>query len=207
MKKYLAAILVAFVLVGCSQNDSSQTDTTTTKPSKNASYKVGDKILLKSVTGNEITVVRTENGFKLDGNDKMVMFDIFGTFCQPCRDEAPHLMNFQLKHSDDFMMIGLIHFEDVDNQYIIDNFSKNYNAYYFIANSKDNPNERLINQILKDISYNHAIALPFKVLYNKGAPEILTDNEMRVPEGRKYYLGSVSTRILEVDFNRIKNAN
>ncbi|MSN96674.1 TlpA family protein disulfide reductase [Campylobacter sp. FMV-PI01] len=201
MKKLLLALFLALFLVGCSDDATKDVN-----QNANQEFKEGDKITLKSVTGNDLTIVRTQKGFKIENSDKILMIDIFGTFCVPCQTEAPHLMDFQLKNKDDFTIVGLIEYEEVANDYIIDNFVKKYNAYYFIANSKDNPNKAIINQILKDLNYQHALSLPFKVIYNKdGILEKLTN--FSKPKGEYFYLGTVKTSTLEEDFNRIKNAN
>lgn len=208
MKKYILAILTLFVFIGCGQDNSDKT-TQNVKIQKENQYKVGDKIKLKSVNGKEISIVRTEQGFKLDGQKKILMIDIFGTFCEPCRDEAPHLTSFQANNIDDFFILAINNnFENVTNDEVKENFMKKYNAYYFIANHNENPNEKIIEQILADLDYRRALTLPFKVVYNTdGVLEVLTDNETVNPAGRKYYLGRVGARVLNADIGRIKDAN
>lgn len=204
MKRNLTILLTflftAMVLVGC-KNDEISENSNEFKP-----FAVGEKIKLKSVIGNEITVVRTENGFKMDGSKKIIMFDFFATYCQPCRDEAAHLMSFQLKNSDDFMIIGLITFEDIADKEVVDNFSKNYNAYYFIANSKTNPNDRIIEQVLRDISYQSALTIPFKVIYKNGIVQQVSNNEMPSSNKREFYVGKLPVSLLQSDLDRIKSA-
>ena len=141
MKKALFGALLALFLVSCGSDTEQKTQNQTQQTT--SGYQIGDEITLKSVTGNEVTIVRTDKGFKLKGSDKILMIDIFATYCDPCKSEAPHLMSFQLNNSDDFMMIALITFEDVTNEYILDNFVKAYNAYYFIANSNENENDEI----------------------------------------------------------------
>lgn len=167
-------------------------------------YKVGDSIELVSIAGAKITLKRTQNGFKLDSSDKIIMFDIFGTYCTPCQKEAPYLMDYQNKNNDDFLMIGLIYFENISNKDIIDNFVKKYNAYYFISNSKEN--NRLVEQILNDIKYNRALEIPFKVVLKDGIYQDLSDNlGERNGQRAKFYLGELKTNLLSEDIKRIKN--
>ncbi|PSM52495.1 protein disulfide reductase, TlpA family [Campylobacter blaseri] len=206
MRKVLLAILTVFIFIGCGE-EKQEAQATPIKIQKENQYKIGDKIKLKGVNGKEITLVRTEEGFKLDGEKKILMIDIFGTFCEPCREEAAHLTSFQVNNIDDFFMVGLNHFEDVTDEEIKENFMKKYNGYYFIANNQDNPNEKIIEQILVDLDYKRALTVPFKVVYNTdGVIERLTDNEMKVPEGKEYYIGQVGTRILNADIGRIRDA-
>lgn len=198
MKKILIifSFLVIF-LVGC--NNDTQTTTQTFKP-----YKTGDEITLNSVVDTNITIVRTEDGFKLKNSNKIIMFDIFGTFCPPCQQEAPHLMDYQLKHADDFMIIGLIYFEKITDAGIVDNFSKKYNAYYFITNSKEN--SRLVDQILNDINYKQALQIPFKVVLKNGIYQKLSDT-VGTGHLNDFYLGGVETDQISQDIDRIKSEN
>ncbi|MCI6989228.1 MAG: TlpA family protein disulfide reductase [Campylobacter sp.] len=204
VKKIIGFMLVALFLAGC--NDEKTTQATQSvdefKP-----FELGEKVTLTSVMGNSVTLVRTEKGFKIDDSDKVLMLDIFGTYCPPCRDEAPHLMGFQLKNSDELMIVGLIHFEDVSDEYIIDSFAKQYNAYYFIANSNANPNARIVEQVLKDINYQHALSIPFKLVYKDGVVQDLTNNERPNSPMRNYYIGALDINLLENDFDRITSGD
>lgn len=195
MKKFLVFLtFFALFFIGC--EDEGQI--TEQKP-----YTKGDEIVLKSVNDVSITLVREENGFKLKDSNKIIMFDIFGTFCAPCQSEAAHLMDYQMKNSDDFMLIGLITFENITNKDVIENFIKPYNAYYFIANEKEN--ERLIAQILKDISYKNALSLPFKVVLKDAKYQLLSDN-LGERNGAKspFYLGAVKSEMIASDIAQIK---
>lgn len=199
--KFIALFLIAlFALNGCNQDK-----TTQTQIEQSNYYKTGDEIELTSIIGTKATIIRTENGFKLKDSDKILMLDIFGTYCAPCQKEAPHLMDFQLKNADKFMIIGLIHFEDVSDEYVLENFSKKYNAYYFIANSKEN--SKIIDHILNDISYNRALSIPFKVVLKDGIYQSLSDNINGTTVGNKFYLGEVSTSTISQDIDKILNAN
>ncbi|MEE3704092.1 TlpA family protein disulfide reductase [Campylobacter sp. CX2-8023-23] len=198
--KFITLFLTAFLLLnGCSKDESN------TQTSQSEQYKIADEIELTSIIGTKATLIRTENGFKLKDSDKILMLDIFGTYCAPCQKEAPHLMDFQLKNADKFMLIGLIHFEDVSDEYVLENFSKKYNAYYFIANSKEN--SKIVDQILNDINYNRALSIPFKVVLKDGIYQSLSDNIDGTVVGNKFYLGEVSTNTISQDIDKILNAN
>ena len=114
-------------------------------------------------------------------------------------------MDYQLKNADDFMMVGLIHFEDISDSQVVENFVKKHNAYYFIANEKQNA--RIIEQILAEIDYRHALSIPFKVVFKGGEYQTLTDINEGDEKGKPYYLGMVSTKVIEKDMLRIKNGN
>ena len=200
MKKLLLVLLCAFALVflGCSKNESESYSL-----GEYAPFKDGEEISLKSVSGASVSLVRTDKGFVLKGSDKIVMLDIFGTFCAPCKAEAPHLMDYQLNH-DDFMLIGLITFEQISDKDVIEKFIKPFNAYYFIANEGEK-NERLISQVLADIDYDSALSLPFKVVLKGGKYELLSDNlGERGGKEALYYLGAVSSELVAKDLEKIR---
>ena len=167
-------------------------------------FKENEIIELKSISQANIKLIRTPRGFKLANSDKIIMFDIFGTYCAPCKKEAPHLMDYQLKNQDKFMIIGLIHFEKISDEAIIENFAKKYNAYYFISNSSQNAD--IIAQILRDIEYKNALEIPFKVVLKDGVYQMLSDN-LGERGGKKalYYLGEVSTDIIAKDIENFHN--
>ena len=200
MKKLLLILLCAFALVflGCDKNESESYSL-----GEYAPFKDGEEISLKSVSGASVSLVRTDKGFVLKGSDKIVMLDIFGTFCAPCKAEAPHLMDYQLNH-DDFMLIGLITFEQISDKDVIEKFIKPFNAYYFIANEGEK-NERLISQVLADIEYDSALSLPFKVVLKGGKYELLSDNlGERGGKEALYYLGAVSSELVAKDLEKIR---
>ncbi|WP_321244738.1 TlpA family protein disulfide reductase, partial [Campylobacter sp.] len=196
----LLVLLCAFALVflGCNKNESESYSL-----GEYAPFKDGEEISLKSVSGASVSLVRTDKGFVLKGSDKIVMLDIFGTFCEPCKAEAPHLMDYQLNH-DDFMLIGLITFEQISDKDVIEKFIKPFNAYYFIANEGEK-NERLISQVLADIDYDSALSLPFKVVLKGGKYELLSDNlGERGGKEALYYLGAVSSELVAKDLEKIR---
>lgn len=200
MKKLLLILLCAFALVflGCNKNESESYSL-----GEYAPFKDGEEISLKSVSGASVSLVRTAKGFVLKNSDKIVMLDIFGTFCEPCKTEAPHLMDYQLNH-DDFMLIGLITFEQISDKDVIEKFIKPFNAYYFIANEGEK-NERLISQVLADIGYDSALSLPFKVVLKGGKYELLSDNlGERGGKEALYYLGAVSSELVAKDLEKIR---
>ena len=163
-------------------------------------YKKGDKITLNSVNGGSKTLLRTDNGFVVEGEEeKVLMFDFFGTFCTPCKEEALELSKLWKNNADKFMIIGLTHFESVSDE-AVKKFADDYGAYYFLSNGETN--DRIIAQILKDINYQSMEQLPFKVVLKNGIYQKLSDywnNNLPV----NFYLGKVPTRLMQEDLNKI----
>lgn len=203
MKKTVRAIFAALVcaifLAGCGE------DETAKAPAKIEGYKTGEEIALKSVFGKDLTLKRVEGGFVIKGEeDKILMFDIFGTFCPPCQKEAPDLTKFQIDNLNDFTIVALTHFENVTNEYVVENFAQKYNAFYFISNDAK-INDRLAAQILEDIKYERLESVPIKMVLKGGVYQELTDVDSG-KFGVKYYLGGIRLDAMTKDYERIKNA-
>ncbi len=198
MKKFISflTIISALLFIGCSSEPAKSV--TATKEV----YKEGDKIELKSVAGAKITLLRKKGGFVIEGSeDKIILMDIFGTFCAPCQEEAPLLMDFQLQNSDDVFLLGLNHLEEVSDEYVVENFAAKYNAYYFISNSPHN--KKIVETIVQDIAYKSAVQVPLKVVLKDGMYQKITDIYGANPEN-KFYIGKVSLDVIQKDIDRLK---
>ncbi|EMJ8698525.1 redoxin domain-containing protein [Campylobacter upsaliensis] len=188
-----SAFLIAFLFMACANEDvKNELDF--------KEFALGEKVLLRSVNGGEKTFLRKEKGFVIEGEeDKILMFDFFGTFCQPCKEEALELSKLWQNNSKHFVIIGLSHFEEVSDEEVL-KFAKDYNAFYFLSNSKEK--DRLIAQILKDISYQNMELLPFKVVLKDGVYQNVSDFWNK---GKKvqFYLGKVPSELIQEDINTI----
>ncbi len=194
--RYIGLVLsVMLFLSSCSQKEKEQ---------EQVSIKIGDVISLKSVSGESKKLKRIKGGFELVGEeDKLLMFDFFGTFCPPCRQEASDLTRFQVKNAKSLVLLGFTSFENVSDKYVLDHFADKYGAYYFIANSKQNA--QIAKLVLEDIAYPQAMQLPFKVLLKKGVYQTLTD-VWGGTSGVKFYIGGIGTDVMQKDIDRIEKS-
>lgn len=191
----LILLLLGYFISACSNNEEKIQNDFLFKE-----YNQGDKIVLNSVNGGSKILIRTQKGFIIEGDEnKVLMFDFFGTFCTPCKEEALELSTLWKNNTKQFFIIGLTHFEDVSDAEV-KKFADDYGAYYFLSNS--NENSRIIAQILKDINYQSMEQLPFKVVLKNGIYQELTDYWN---EGKKtyFYLGKVPTSLMQQDLNLI----
>ena len=194
MKKIFLASIIFAVFVGCSSEE-------VVNDLAFEEFKLGEKVSLTSISGQNITLVRTQRGFVIENNeDKALMMDFFGTFCTPCKEEAPHLTQLWQKNADNFTLIGLTHFEDVRDDEVAA-FAKNYGAFYFLSNEKA-VNARIIAQVLKDINYQNMEQLPFKVLLKDGEYQSVQDFWTK-KASVNFYLGKVPTSLMQEDLDRI----
>lgn len=197
MKKRLKLSIIMFLgffIVACSNNEEVRNDLIFKK------YELGDKIILNSVNGGSKTLIRTEGGFIVEGEeDKIVMFDFFGTFCAPCKEEALSLSKLWRDNAEYFSIIGLSHFENVSDE-VVKKFADDYGAYYFLSNGSEN--NRIIAQILQDIDYQSMEQLPFKVVLKRGEYQELSDY-WNGGKRTRFYLGKVPITLMQEDLKRI----
>ena len=190
---FLSALLILGVFSGCAEEK-------VVNDFEFKEFEDGEQITLQSVMDKQLVLVRQNGGFViLNDEKKVLMVDIFGTFCAPCKEEAPHLTQLWRKNADKFTLIGLTHIESVSDDEVR-NFANNYGAFYFISNQKQN--ERLVKQILKDINYQNMEQLPFKVVLKNGVYQSVQDfwsKGKRV----KFYLGKVPTSLMQEDLKGI----
>lgn len=197
MKKRLKLSIIMFLgffIVACSNNEEVRNDLIFKK------YELGDKIILNSVNGGSKTLIRTEGGFIVEGEEyKIVMFDFFGTFCAPCKEEALSLSKLWRDNAEYFSIIGLSHFENVSDE-VVKKFADDYGAYYFLSNGSEN--NRIIAQILQDIDYQSMEQLPFKVVLKRGEYQELSDY-WNGGKRTRFYLGKVPITLMQEDLKRI----
>lgn len=194
MKKITILIIALFAFFGCKEEENSRATFKEFTPN--------EEIVLKDVSGKDITLIRKNSGFVIKNDEnKVLMIDIFGTFCPPCQKEAPELTKYQFENKETFTLIGLTHFENVTDEYVLNEFMQKFHAYYFVTNNQK-INDRLIEQIVRDIEYKHEIALPFKVVLKNGEYQILTDVDSG-KYGVKYYLGGTKVTKMKEDLAKI----
>jgi len=194
MKNLIVLIIALSTFFGCKEEENSRTAFKEFTPN--------EEIALKDVSGKDITLIRKNSGFVIKNDEnKVLMIDIFGTFCPPCKKEAPELTKYQFENKETFTLIGLTHFENITDEYVLNEFMQKFHAYYFITNNQK-INDRLIEQIVRDIEYKHEIALPFKVVLKNGEYQVLTDVDSE-KYGVKYYLGGTKVTKMKEDLAKI----
>jgi thiol-disulfide isomerase/thioredoxin len=202
--KFLKVVLVIFTLVFLSACGNEQTEqkTKTQTQTEQKGIKVGQKIELTSIMGAKLTLKRVEHGFVIDGDEnKILILDIFGTFCHPCQSEASNLMAFQNQNAKNVTLVAFDYYEDVSDEYIKENFASKYNAYYFIVNSPKR--KEIVQAILEDINYKEDLKIPFKVVLKNGVYQTITDIYEGNPNN-KYYIGEVPIPVIQSDIDKIE---
>ena len=170
-KKSLAtlSLLLPLLFIACSSSDSTEDE---------SSMVASNDFHLVSTNGVEYNVTKSGPTFTVKGHEhKVIMFDIFATWCPPCRAEAPHLSDLQAKYKNDLLIIGVT-IEDGISNADLDAFKKQYGANYAIVNSKEN--ERLYRAIASATKVGQRFPIPLMVMYKDG--QYLTHYVVQTPE-------------------------
>ena len=153
--------------------------------------------VLSSLSGKQIVVKQDGKGFYLDGDkNKLVIFDIFATWCPPCQASASHLSSLQDKYKDEILIIGVtIEKPERTKEGAIINeklnkFRIKYNAKYTMVNSE--ANSRLSDVITKSLEMGPRYPIPLMAMYKDG-------------KYINHYVGAVQEEFVESDIKRALN--
>jgi len=142
---------------------------------------------LVDTKGGDYNVTKEGLNFYVKGHEgKVIMFDIFATWCPPCRAEAPNLAHLQKKYPDDLLILGVTIEDNIANA-DLDAFKKEYGADYAIVNSQDN--EKLYRAIASATKVGQRFPIPLMVMYKDG--RYIT-----------HYLGQTPEEMIESDLKK-----
>ncbi len=142
---------------------------------------------LKDLQGNEYEVVKEGMNFSVESaKDKVILFDIFATWCRPCQAAAPKLADLQKKHEKDVKVIGVLIEEDKTTSYV-QRFVDQHGATYTITNGEDN--RELSRAIASAVDVGQNFPIPLVVMYYKG-------------RYINHYIGAIPEEMIEQDIER-----
>jgi len=146
-----------------------------------------NEFILTSLDKTQYAVKKSSTGFTINGaKDKVIIIDIFATWCPPCQAEASHLSSLQEKYKDSLLIVGVTVEENVSNEKLKE-FKKEYNANYLLVNS--NENSRLIDAVATKLKIGRNFGIPLMAMYKNG---ILIN----------YYQGAVEEEFIESDIKK-----
>ncbi len=154
----LSSILLLLTFSGCSSEEE-QTQDINSMVSKN-------EYVLTSTDNKQYVVTKEGKGFVLAGaKGKIVIFDIFATWCPPCRATATHLTSLQKKYKDDLVIIGITIEDNIANEKLQE-FAKENNAKYILVNSTTN--RTLADAIVMELGLGERYPIPTMAMYKDG---------------------------------------
>lgn len=167
------------IFQGCNDND---------KVEKANSMIASNEFVLTTTNGKQLVVRKSKNGLVLDGaKGKVLIFDIFATWCPPCQATAPRLAALQKKYRKDLVVIGTTIEEGISNQKLTD-FKREHHAKYTLVNSSEN--RKLITEIANELELGERFPIPVMAIYKDGTLV-------------NHYIGAVEEEFVDSD---IKNA-
>jgi thiol-disulfide isomerase/thioredoxin len=162
------SIITTLIFQGCSNDENSKTDSKENVKKSVAVKEIPaeNKFILTGLDKKQYIVKKQGNGFVLDGaKDKVVIFDIFATWCPPCRATAQHLSSLQEKYKDDLIVIGITIEDNILNTKLQE-FREKYTAKYILVNSDQN--RRLNNAIAQELKMGERYPIPLMAMYKNG---------------------------------------
>ena len=177
----MALISVGLLFQGCGESASEK------EISKANAIIAANEFVLTSTQNKQYIVKKEANGFILEGAEgKVVIFDIFATWCPPCQAAATHITSLKNKYKDNVIVIAITIEENIANSKL-ENFKKEFGADYAIMNSKTN--RPLVNEIALALDLGNRFPIPVMALYKDG---ILIN----------HYVGSVQEEFVESDIKK-----
>jgi thiol-disulfide isomerase/thioredoxin len=156
-------ILFSTLFVGCSSSNEKSQETNNAKANE---ILATNEIVLTDTQQNQYILKKTPQGYTLKSDPKkLLLLDIFATWCPPCRAEVPHLSSLAKKYKDDIVVLGVTIENGIENEKL-DIFKKEYQANYPIANSSEN--EKLIEDVASKLNLGRDFGIPLLVLVKDG---------------------------------------
>ena len=146
-----------------------------------------NEYVLTALNKQQFVVKKEMDGFVLDNaSGKVIIFDIFATWCPPCQAAASHLSSLQAKYKDDLVVIGITIEDGIADQKLQD-FRAQYNAQYTLVNSIEN--RRIVDEIASALKVGERFPIPLMAMYKDG--KLIN-----------HYLGAVEEEFIESDIKK-----
>ena len=184
---FISLISVALFFQGCSDKEKSKDSSEESSIAKANAMISTNEYVLTSTENKQYTVKKEADGFVLqDAKAKVIIFDIFATWCPPCQASATHLTSLQEKYKDDLVVIGVTIEDGISND-ALKEFKKQYNAQYIIVNSLEN--RRLVNEVATALEVSERFPIPIMAMYKDG--KLIN-----------HYIGEVQEEFVESDIKQ-----
>ena len=160
-----------------------QTSTMVNKEEKAPEIKKVSNLTLKTTDGKLLHLKFTDDGIEFaEYHDKIVILDIFTTWCPPCMESFPHLSYLQKKYKGKLQIIGVL-MEENKKDSEIDKFKKEHHINYEVSNCPEN--FTLVN------NWGGVSGYPTIVIFDKNGTYF------------NHYNGSPPTEMLESDIKQV----
>ncbi len=179
---FTSIITLSLLFSACSNTDNSSDEV-------NAANSIlsSNEFSLTSLDNTIYTVKKSPTGFSVkEAQGKVIILDIFATWCPPCQAEATHLSSLQEKYKDTLLVLGITVEDNIDNSKLLD-FRSEFNANYVLVNSSEN--SRLITALAKKLNVGQNFGIPLMAMYKDG-------------QLVNFYQGAVEEEFIESDIKK-----
>ena len=188
MSKYsfLSTLVTLTLLFSACSQDKSVQESSSAVEEANAILSTNE-FILTGLDKTEYVLDKNPDGFTLKNHkDKILILDIFATWCPPCQAEASHLTSLQNKYKDSLKVIGVSIENGIENSKL-EAFREKNNAKYALVNS--NENSRLVDAVAKKLKIGNNFGIPLMALYKDGKLV-------------NYYQGATEEEFIESDIKK-----
>ena len=180
LKKSIFSVLIAITVMFQGCNDNKKAEEANSMISEN-------EYVLTNLKNEKLVVKKEDTGYVLENaKGKVVIFDLFATWCPPCQGEASHLSSLQEKYKDNLVVIGVTIEDNITNDKLL-KFRSEHTANYALVNSDQN--RRFINALVSTLELGQRFPIPMMAMYKDG--ELIN-----------YYVGAVQEEFIESDIKK-----
>ncbi len=178
----LNIIIVGILLQGCNHSKKNNV-------SNENNMVASTQYTLMGLDNKTYTIINQSNQFILKNTKaKLVILDLFATWCPPCRAEASRLAQIQQEYPNSIKIIGLSIQQDITSQKL-QSFRQNYGANYTLLYS--NENQELTAQIASTLpNVGRNFPIPIMAIYKDG---ILV----------KYFIGAAPQKMITTVIDKL----
>lgn len=183
---HVSALTLLLLLSGCSDStqEAEANATAETKSDAARALIATTDYHINSTKGEQLTVQKSGKRFTLQNHDEtLVLFDLFATWCPPCRASAPHLTELQKHFAGKIKILGVSIEENKPREYY-SVFAEEYGADYTLVHEPDA--RKLARALAASIGVGRDFPIPLLIVFKNG-------------EYYKDYAGIIPIEMLESD--------
>lgn len=184
-KLILSFLLLSLLFGGCSSD--TQEQSTELKSETIKAVAPISEYHFTTLNKTKYIVKKESDGFSVaDAEGKVIIFNIFATWCPPCQAEATHLTSLQERYKDELLILAISVEESIPDTKL-QSFRSEFNAQYPIINSAEN--RSFIDAIASKLNIGKNVGIPLIVLYKDG-------------KFLNFYQGATEEEFIESDIKR-----